>query len=373
MGSGPQFHLRTILGGITLMCAILACIRFGALACASFGAAIGMFGYRCLDIGFRREVVGIAAAIKRKSSLAALLFTALLTILLFALGWWPNDTSTWMYFIGVNAWELLLIEFFGHRGARQRYSAVLMVPILSAAYPLFWVAFGSEDMGFPFFGSHLYSVSETDVRRLTLARSIDLRKNGANHELIGKYVVLDDERWEPIAVFGDGHLFGGPYRPNTHSVLLRPTLPRILRMLPSKDARRTVVDLLANRKNYLRVHQGLLLTSVAFLGPPCGQKLDEWWVRQRKVFVSVEDATRAAEMALGWVDRVSRRVEERRADLLEEEQYELALQMRVAKDYELAGARDDVAFSEAFQAVVGGQGNGTGQSKRAAPISVNEQ
>ncbi len=61
---------------------------------------------------------------------------------------------------------------------------------------------------------------------------------------------------------------------------------------------------LIDRENRLRVHQGLLLAALAYLGYPPGDDERSWWKANRWIFHCEHDAKPAAAMVLGWSDMI---------------------------------------------------------------------
>ena len=94
----------------------------------------------------------------------------------------------------------------------------------------------------------------------------------------------------------------GNERVNSRSLIYDSDLRDILRKLPNQEAQDQVLRCLTDPKNFMRVHQGLLLTCVYVLDYPPGYDKESWWRHHEVLFRPEHDPKAAMENMWGWIE-----------------------------------------------------------------------
>ncbi|WP_372370608.1 hypothetical protein [Candidatus Uabimicrobium sp. HlEnr_7] len=132
-------------------------------------------------------------------------------------------------------------------------------------------------------------------------------KNGPNTSLLNKYLGHAPPVWQHLCP-GPGMLnqvSDGGERVESQSLLRREYLSKYLKLLPSEEARKQVLQCLSDSKNYLRFHQGLLLACLGEWHYPQNMDSHSWWEKHAIFFRREKNVRKAASMVLEWKEKVA--------------------------------------------------------------------
>lgn len=295
-----QFAVRDLLAWTWCAGAVAAAARHGLPLLAAFGIPLSIVGYQAIARSKAWSWPGWRVVGRRFWAPAAC--GGLLAVVL-ARGVWPLDSAGGMALAGGVLWSVVLAT-----AERRAWRALAPAPIVGFAYLLACAVWPLQMerfvRGVP------GSVALQDVRGgrngVRLLDVFSYSWPGANTSLVERYLGPTEPEWEGQWYISRGYS-GLEERVNRRSIIRRADLPAILALLPSDAARRQALACVTTPKNLARVHQGMLLVSLARFGFPPGVDAARWWRRHERQFRVIEDPDAASKLVFGWRQAVEQR------------------------------------------------------------------
>ncbi|HYG73975.1 MAG TPA: hypothetical protein VEK08_03125 [Planctomycetota bacterium] len=174
-------------------------------------------------------------------------------------------------------------------------------------------------------------------------------KPGFNTALIEARLGPRPPRWKHASIrsllFGLGSWRDGNERVDICSLAYKDWLSSVLAKLPSQEAQTQVLKCLTDERNFMRVHQGLLLTGLLILDYPAGNDAESWWRKHRELFRREYNAHAAVRSVAGWRQRMAKCIPE----TPNEQEYEVTSQIWAAKNMEFGGWGGNIEFYNEFE------------------------
>lgn len=284
-----QFRLQQLFAATWFVACWLVVKPHGTIASISFGCPLAFYG--CCLITKKSTGFWTRYFWKKTSSiLLAICSVGTVVLVLLWIGI-PTNTVTWMFLIGCPLWVVSLLGVVSCKPFKNCIVAggallLYLVIIVNRSWATIDVQNGRYG---------------TELR---LHRSLHFARDGSNTNIIRHYVGSRPAQWlrqRPL----DGSRDGDD-RVNSCSVVFKPFLTEILKLLPSDIVRRKVLECLTDSTNLARIHQGMILACLYAKGFPSGFNSESWWKMHASLFKPVHDPDQTALLCWRWCERSKR-------------------------------------------------------------------
>lgn len=216
---------------------------------------------------------------------------------------------------------------------------------------------------FPFLDTYSLFDHQGGRTGIRIDPGLRFKKAGPNTPLLESYLGTIEPKWVCQHHYSRRARFLRTHRAKTWLISFSPQLSNVLKLLPSDEARRTVLACLVDGDNCLRAHQSMLLGCLNEFGFPAGLDSPMWWNRHESLFYRENDPKRAVKLVRGW----SRQVERLLASCSPKKDLsDLRIQYFVATYQEQGLHGGNLSFSREYQ-----QSGEDVQGKQAPTINVD--
>ncbi len=323
----PQFGVRDLLLAVWAVAVGLASLRFGVAVLIAVGIPVAVFGHVIVNKKLRQ----ISTSRKLFMGLVGFIMIALAFFILAKAR--PIDHFTWATLIGSVFWAILIAFSFPRSlswfavGPSILLTTIL-VCLVESANP--W-----NSLLLHRFSAHMIQ----EIHRGGVGVSflgLNFGWPGPNTAMLQEQLGPIRDEWRHLAslrVARDGN-----ERVNCTSLIYDSDLRKILAKLPNDAARKQVLQCLTDSRNYMRVHQGLLLTCVYVLDYPPGFDKERWWNRHGEFFTREHNPKVAIQKLWGMAEATESFAPGHDDAGSPYEQFSRIAHQRRAAEYQITGA-----------------------------------